>query len=119
MATPYIEILAGNFHALADKHSRETFDRSSDVPGPVRDHTDALEVFQDFRGIASQISDEVKQRGDAARNAGGIRVQNLQINVEGAGDPSRVARLVVSEFQKMARNPTKSSGTPDYAGPRR
>lgn len=60
------------------------------------------------------IAEKVKPRASPSTT-----IQKVEIVVKGSDDPSRVARLTLSEIQKLGRHPTSSRYVANYTSPHR
>lgn len=111
------------WHALVKHHVHTEADeiqnpRQDALPDTDKNQQAMYGLLRLGEGGGFQFSEEQKRAVKASASAG-IHVHGpIQINVEGAGDPSRVARLVLSQFQALARNPTRSPSVPDYSASR-
>lgn len=74
-----------------------------DTPGPAGKLREAAEAF----GSA------VAKKGGGG-GGGGTHIGRVEIKVEGAGEPARIARLVVNHLERLSRNPTSSKYVPSY-----
>jgi len=59
--------------------------------------------------------DLMKREQVRARAAHQTNVAKIEIVVQGAGDPSRIARLTMEQLQKLHRHPKVSPSVPDWA----
>jgi hypothetical protein len=71
--------------------------------------------------VAERMADGTvgKAKGGAPKHGGGgggTTVQKVEIVVTSNQDPSRVARMVMSEIQNLQRHPRVSRGVPNYSG---
>lgn len=100
-----------------DLESIDTFDRSKDVPGGIKDHeiADLMDHHDEAFGNGRAAKDEAQLK---ARPSPSTTIQKVEIVVSGSSDPSRVSRLVLDEFKKLVRNPTSSPHVPNYASTR-
>jgi hypothetical protein len=94
---------------------QDVFNRSKDIPGALPDRAgDGLpHLVRMDKTSLGPVAEALSKKGGGG-GGGGTNIGKVEIRVEGAGDPSRIARLVMGHVEKLARNPKASPYVADY-----